>query len=81
MMEMKDSYWYIVTVVINSEVTNKNGDAKTVSTKEDWLINAVSVTDAEAKANADITKITAKDKTFEFRVKDVKESRITKVIE
>lgn len=78
---MKDNYRYVVTVVMNREQTSENGNSKTISTKEDWLINAVSVTDAEVKANAEITKMTAKDKTFEFRVKDVKESRITKVIE
>lgn len=74
---MEEKYRYVVTVLMVSE----NDKGKTVTSKEDWLINAVSVTDAETKANKEISKMTVNDRTFEYRVKDVKESRIVKVIE
>jgi hypothetical protein len=76
-MNMEEKYRYVVTVLMVSE----NDKGKTVTSKEDWLINAVSVTDAETKANKEISKMTVNDRTFEYRVKDVKESRIVKVIE
>lgn len=75
-----EQYRYLVTIqFIWEETVNEN--AKTMKATEQWLIDAVSVTDAEAKAVKEIEKLGAQGRAYEYRVKDVKETKITKVIE
>ena len=76
---MEEKYRYLVNVLFENEQ-----DGKTSKTTELWLINAISVTDAEAKANKEIDKIVkgaAASMIVSCRVKDVKETKITKVME
>lgn len=76
----EEMYRYLVTIqFIWEEMVNDN--AKTMKQTESWLINAVSVTDAETKANKEIEKMGTQGRAYEFRVKDVKETKITKVLE
>lgn len=74
---MEDKYRYQTDIVFEYE---DNG--KTKSETESWLINAVSVTDAETKANVIIEKMAKESHAvMECRIKSVKETKITKVIE
>jgi hypothetical protein len=79
-MQNEEKYRYLVTIQFEEEIT-VNDNAKTVKRAEPWLINAVSVTDAEAIANKEIAKMGTNGRTFEYRVKDVKETKIARVIE
>lgn len=74
MMEAK--YRYLVNIIFEYET-----DGKTTKTIESWLINAISVTDAETKANKEIAKIGVNGSVMECRIKEVKETKITKIIE
>jgi hypothetical protein len=76
----EEKYWYSVTIQFDEEIT-VNENAKTVRRSEPWIISAVSVTDAEAKANKEIEKMGTNGRVMEYRVKDAKETKITKVIE
>lgn len=79
-MANEETYWYLVSIQFIEEVT-VGENAKLTKRVEPWLINAVSVTDAEVKANKDIEKMGTAGRAMEYRVKDVKETKITKVIE
>lgn len=79
-MATEEKYRYLVTIQFEEEIT-VNENAKMVKRSEPWLINAVSVTDAEAIANKEIEKMGTSGRVFEYRVKDVKETKITRVIE
>jgi len=74
---MEEKYRYSVSIQFEYEGDN----GKTTETSEIWLIYAVSVTDAEAKANKEISKIGVSGHTMACRIKEVKETKITKVIE
>jgi hypothetical protein len=69
---MKDKYFYTVTVqfTYTDEETGK-----TKKNKEMYLVHAVSITDAEASVVDDL-----KDCTLDYRIQNVSESKITKVI-
>jgi hypothetical protein len=76
---MEEKYRYLVTVLFEYD-----SDGKTKKETESWLINAVSVSDAETKANKEIEKIAkgvAASAVMECRIKEVKETKITKVME
>lgn len=73
----EEKYWYMVTIQFDTE--DDNGKSKKMA--DLWIIQAISVTDAETKANKDIEKMGTTGRTMEYRVKDVKETKITKVIE
>lgn len=65
-------HYYQVKVALKTETDS--GRIKTV--KELYLINAVSVTDAEAKMNEDF-----QDTGLDFEVIEVKQTSIVKVID
>ncbi len=71
---MFDSKYYSVKIQIRLE--DENGKIKKKS--ESYLVNAVSVTDAEAKTVADFTKDAP---SFEWEVMSVSETKIVKVLE
>jgi hypothetical protein len=73
---MEEKYWYMVMIQFDTE--DDNGKSKKMI--DPWLIEAISVTDAEAIANKHIEKMGVTGRTMEYRVKDVKETKITKVI-
>ena len=76
---MEEKYKYIVDLIFEYE-----NDGKSKTEKESWLITAISVSDAEVKANKEIDKIAkgiAASAVMSCRIKNVKESPITKVIE
>lgn len=73
---MNEKYRYLVNLIFEFE-----HDGKTTKTNEQWLINAISVSDAETKANKEISKMTIIASTMVCRIKDVKETKIVKVIE
>ncbi|MFA6089883.1 MAG: DUF4494 family protein [Candidatus Woesearchaeota archaeon] len=66
--------FYQATVKINEVVDTKEGP-KTKSIKETYLVEAVSVTDVEAKIN-----VFFKDVTFEFEVASVSETKIKEIL-
>jgi hypothetical protein len=73
---MDEKYWYSVMIQFDTE----DDDGKSKKMTEPWIINAISVTDAEVKATKEIEKMGVTGRTMEYRVKDVKETKITKVI-
>ena len=74
---MEEKYRYLVTIQFEGEDDN----GKSYKNTEIWLVSAISVTDAEAKTVKDIETRGVNGRTEEYRVKDVKETKITKVIE
>lgn len=74
---MKEQYMYSVLILFEYEI-----DGKTQKVTEEWLINAVSVTDAETKANVEIDKIAkSSGAIMSVRIKVVKETKIVRIIE
>ena len=63
---------------VNVEILDTNDKGKQTKTKELYLVDAVSVTDAEAKVN----KMFQDEGTLlNFQVKSVRETKILQVIE
>ena len=79
-MAIEEKYRYLVTIQFMEEIT-VNDNAKMTKRSEQWLVDAISVTDAEVKANKEIEKMGTSGRVMEYRVKDVKETKIVKVIE
>jgi len=73
---MNEFYRYQVDIAFEYE-----NEGKTTKESESWLIKAVSVTDAETKANKVIEGFNAVTSLMECRIKNVKETKITKVLE
>lgn len=67
--------YYVVKVCWIDSIPTKNGGHKDKKVKESYLVNAVSVTDAEAKVIDEF-----KGTVFDFEVTSVTESKIAKVI-
>jgi ribosomal protein S4E len=68
--------FYEVIVQLNTEIESPNGDVKIKKINEKYLVEAVSVTDAEAIMYEDLKDYQLGD----FMVKSVKESKIVSVI-
>ena len=63
---------------VNVEILDTNDKGKQTKTKESYLVDAVSVTDAEVKVN----KMFQDEGTLlSFQVKSVRETKILQVIE
>lgn len=69
---MEQNYWYIVTVQLSFE--DENGKVK--NSNEDYLVQAVSPSDAETKVANDF-----EGENIVYRLKKVQESKIVKIIE
>jgi len=67
--------YYVARVQLTIEVNNPKG-TKTKKTTETYLVEALSVTEAEAKVITDF-----KGYNFDFEVKSVNASKIIKILE
>jgi hypothetical protein len=68
--------YFEVTVTVQHEVDGGKGGTKIKKVKESYLVDAMSVTEAEAKVVQDFKGV-----MFDFEVKSVTSSKIIKIID
>ena len=73
---MNEFYRYQVDIAFEYE-----NEGKTTKESEVWLIKAISVSDAETKANKIIKTFNVATAVMSCRIKNVKETKITRVVE